>query len=108
MTKNILLGAVAALVLSPTATLAADLPLKAVPPPVVIYDWTGFYIGASAGGSLGGSQHYDPTGLMLTEDGYRVTGGLIGGTLGYNWQVSSFVFGFEGDLSWVGEYGSHI
>jgi hypothetical protein len=34
----------------------------------------------------------------LTEDGFRVTGGLIGGTLGYNWQVSGFVFGFEGDL----------
>ena len=34
-------------------------------------------------------------------------GGLIGGTLGYNWQVSSFVFGVEGDLSWVDEYGSH-
>jgi outer membrane immunogenic protein len=106
MTKNILLGAVAALVLSPTATLAADLPVKA-PPPVVIYDWTGFYLGVSGGGSLGGSNHYDPTGLMLTEDGFRVSGGLIGGTLGYNWQVSSFVFGFEGDLSWVDEYGSH-
>jgi outer membrane immunogenic protein len=33
---------------------------------------------------------------------------LVGGTLGYNWQVSSFVFGFEGDASWVGEYGSHL
>ena len=27
-----------------------------------------------------------------------MTGGLVGGTLGYNWQVSSFVIGFEGDL----------
>jgi outer membrane immunogenic protein len=107
MRKNIILGAVAALVLGPTAALAADLPVKA-PPPVVIYNWTGFYIGGSGGGSLGGSQHYDPAGLMLTEDGFRVQGGLIGGTLGYNWQVASFVFGFEGDASWVGEYGSHI
>jgi outer membrane immunogenic protein len=106
MTKNIILGAVAALVLGPTAALAADLPVKA-PPPIVIYDWTGFYIGAAGGGSLGGSNHVDPTGVNLTADGYNVKGGLVGGTLGYNWQVASFVFGFEGDLSWVGEYGSH-
>ena len=108
MRKNIILGAVAALVLGPTAALAADLPVKAPPPPVVIYDWTGFYIGGSAGGSLGGSNHVDPFGLNLTQEGFRVQGGLVGGTLGYNWQVGSFVVGFEGDASWVDEYGSHI
>ena len=107
MRKNIIFGAVAALVLGPTATLAADLSVKAPPPPVVIYDWNGLYIGVSGGGSLGGSNHVDPFGVNLTADGFRVQGGLIGGTLGYNWQVASFVFGFEGDLSWVGEYGSH-
>ena len=42
-----------------------------------------------------------------TRAGYNVKGGLAGGTLGYNWQVSSFVVGFEGDASWVGEYGSN-
>ena len=66
MTKNIILGAVAALVLGPTAALAADLPVKAAPPPVAIYDWTGFYIGAAGGGSLGTVNIYDPTGLTLT------------------------------------------
>jgi outer membrane immunogenic protein len=106
MRKNIILGAVAALVLGPTAALAADLPVKA-PPPVVIYDWTGFYIGVAGGGSLGGSNHVDPNGFNYTADGFRVQGGLIGGTLGYNWQVYRFVFGFEGDASWVGEYGSN-
>jgi len=107
MRKNIVLGAVAALVLGPTAALAADLPVKA-PPPVVIYDWTGFYIGGSAGGSLGGSNHVDPFGQNLTQEGFRVQGGLVGGTLGYNWQVYRFVVGFEGDASWVREYGSHF
>jgi outer membrane immunogenic protein len=106
MRKNIILGAVAALVLGPTTALAADLPVKA-PPPVVIYDWTGFYIGVAGGGSLGGSNHVDPSGINFTQEGYVVKGGLIGGTLGYNWQVSSFVFGVEGDLSWVAENGSH-
>jgi outer membrane immunogenic protein len=108
MANKLLLGAVAALVLGPTAVSAADLPVKAAPIPIPIYDWTGFYIGGAGGGSLGGSNHYDPTGLMLTGDGFRVAGGLIGGTLGYNWQVSSFVVGFEGDLSWVDESGDHL
>jgi outer membrane immunogenic protein len=106
MTNSILFSAVAALALGSTTALAADLPMKA-PPPVVIYDWTGFYIGGSGGGSFGGSNHVDPTGANLVADGFNVKGGLIGGTAGYNWQMSSLVLGFEGDLSWVSEYGSH-
>ena len=106
MTKNIILGAVAALVLGPTAALAADLAVKA-PPPVAIYDWTGFYIGVAGGGSLGTSDHIDVATGRSDASGYNIKGGLAGGTLGYNWQVSSFVFGFEADASWVGEYGSN-
>ena len=41
MTKNITLGAFTALLLGTAAAVAADLPVKA-PPPVAIYDWTGF------------------------------------------------------------------
>jgi outer membrane immunogenic protein len=106
MTKIILFGAVAALALGSTTASAADLPVKA-PPPVLIYEWTGFYIGGSGGGSFGGSNHVDPTGANLVADGFNVKGGLAGGTVGYNWQMSSLVLGFEGDLSWVGQYGSH-
>jgi outer membrane immunogenic protein len=106
MTKNIILGAIAALVLAPTAVSAADLAVKA-PPPVAIYDWTGFYIGVSAGGSLGNSDHIDAATGLSDAAGYNIKGGMVGGTLGYNWQVSSFVFGLEGDASWVNEYGSN-
>jgi len=106
MTKNILLGTLAAVVLAPTAALAADMPLKA-PVPVAIYDWTGFYIGVSGGGSLGTSDHVDIATGVSDAAGYNVKGGLAGGTLGYNWQMSSFVIGFEGDASWVGEHGSN-
>ena len=106
MTKNILLGAVAALVLGSTAVSAADLPVKAVAPIAPIYDWTGFYIGVSAGGSYGFSDHVDRATGVSDAGGYNVKGGLVGGTLGYNWQVSNFVVGFEGDVSWVAERGS--
>jgi outer membrane immunogenic protein len=109
MTKYIALGAIAALVLGTTVGSAADLPMKAKAPPFeAIYDWTGFYIGISGGGSLGQSTHIDrATGLGDTI-GYNVKGGLVGGTLGYNWQMGPLVVGLEGDISWVGEYGSHI
>jgi outer membrane immunogenic protein len=109
MTKYIAFGAIAALVLGTTAGSAADLPMKAKAPPLeAIYDWTGFYIGISGGGSLGQSTHIDrATGLGDTI-GYNVKGGLVGGTLGYNWQMGPLVVGLEGDISWVGEYGSHI
>jgi outer membrane immunogenic protein len=107
MTKSIILGAVAALVLAPTAVSAADLPIKA-PPPIILYDWTGFYIGAAGGGSIGTSDHIDVATGVSDALGYNVTGWLFGGTLGYNWQVSSFVFGFEGDASWVSEFGRNV
>jgi outer membrane immunogenic protein len=84
--KLLLLGTVAALALGSTSVWAADLPMKAAPPL---------------------PPPYDPFGQNLTADGFRVRGGLAGGTVGFNWQISSLVLGFEGDLSWVGEYGSH-
>jgi outer membrane immunogenic protein len=109
MTRNIILGTIAAVVLGPTVASAADLPAYTkAPASAVIYDWTGFYIGVAGGGSFGSSNHIDrATGLSDTL-GYNVKGGLVGGTFGYNWQMSNFVFGIEGDASWVGEYGSHF
>jgi outer membrane immunogenic protein len=107
MMKKILLSTAAVLALAPTTAFAADLPMKAVPPVAPIYDWTGFYIGVSGGGSVGASDHLDrATGLSFA-NGYNITGGLGGGTIGYNWQMSRFVIGFEGDASWGSEYGSN-
>jgi outer membrane immunogenic protein len=109
MTKNVVLGAIAALVLGTAAAAAADLPMKTkAPPPNPMYDWTGFYIGVSGGGSLGQSTHIDQATGLGDTIGYNVKGGLVGGTIGYNWQVGSLVVGFEGDASWVGEYGSNM
>ena len=70
-------------------------------PPVYnpIYNWTGFYVGINGGGGWGNSQW----------DGinkFDVSGGLIGGTIGYNWQVGQIVVGAEGDIDWSGIKGS--
>jgi outer membrane immunogenic protein len=81
--------------------------VKAAPVPAAIYDWTGFYIGVTAGGSVGASDHVDRGTGLSDANGYNITGGLGGGTIGYNWQISRFVIGFEGDGSWGSEYGSN-
>jgi outer membrane immunogenic protein len=49
--KKIFLAGVALIaVASGTSARAADIAIYKTPPPVAIYSWTGFYVGASAGG----------------------------------------------------------
>jgi outer membrane immunogenic protein len=77
---------------------AADLPRRfdSVPQRAFapVYNWTGFYIGINGGGAWGDSR-WDSVGT------FDVSGAMIGGTVGYNWQVQQFVFGLEGDLDWT-------
>jgi outer membrane immunogenic protein len=85
--------------------LAADLsvaPLYKAPPAVVTqaYNWTGFYLGANGGGGWGHS-YWD-----TSADRIGTSGGLVGGTVGYNWQVGSAVFGLEGDIDWANLKGT--
>jgi outer membrane immunogenic protein len=39
-------------------------------------------------------------------DTFDLSGGLIGGTVGYNWQFGQAVIGAEGDLDWSGIKGT--
>jgi outer membrane immunogenic protein len=66
-----------------------------VPP----YSWTGFYIGLSGGGALGSSS-WNSTGSR------DISGGLVGGTAGYNYQIGQAVVGIEGDVDWADINGS--
>jgi outer membrane immunogenic protein len=84
--------------------LAADLAPRYQQPvarPLVYYPpyWTGFYLGINGGGGWGESQ-WDGVGS------FRVSGGLIGGTIGYGWQSNRVVIGAEGDIDWSGIRGS--
>jgi outer membrane immunogenic protein len=49
MKKLILGSAIAAMIAGPA--LAADMPVKAPPPPPVLYDWSGAYVGFNIGGA---------------------------------------------------------
>jgi outer membrane immunogenic protein len=99
--------AVSILTVSSVSAFAADLaarPYTKAPPMIpAVYDWTGGYIGIEGGYGWGHSNQTDP-GIAppapLGEGSYSLSGGLIGGTLGYNWQTGPWVFGLEGDYSW--------
>jgi outer membrane immunogenic protein len=85
---------------------AADLPPRPAPAPYYkapvvspIYNWTGFYIGINGGGGFGRSA-WDSTG------GFNTSGGLVGGTIGYNYQAGAAVFGLEGDIDWANINGT--
>ena len=109
MDKKIALAAALAASFAGSA-LAADLPSKKAPvaaPPVM--SWTGFYVGANAGGAWSGNnsgnlQVYGGTpALSVIPVGRKVSnsyGGFLGGgQVGYNYQLmQSFVIGAEADI----------
>jgi outer membrane immunogenic protein len=104
--KRILLSAAALALLSGSHVLAADLPPAAAPPPRApaayapppLFSWTGFYLGINGGYGFGQSGWTDvingPTG------NFNTSGFLIGGTIGGNYQIGSFVIGVEADGDW--------
>jgi outer membrane immunogenic protein len=75
--------------------MATKAPIYAVP----IYNWTGLYVGINGGGAFGRSR-WDSTG------GFDTSGGMVGGTVGYNWQFGTWVLGIEGDIDWADIKGS--
>src|SRR5579864_2048423 len=52
------------------------------------YNWTGFYVGINGGYGWGTSNVAAP--FPGSSDTH---GGLVGGTMGYNWQMGRTVFG---------------
>ena len=66
------------------------------------YNWTGLYFGVNGGGGWGRSW------WSGNATGLNVSGGLIGGTAGYNWQTSNVVLGVEGDVDWSRLQGDTI
>jgi outer membrane immunogenic protein len=105
--KRILLASVGfvALVGALGPAVAADLPrqmMTRAPAYVApFYNWTGFYVGLNGGGGFGSSS-WDG----IPAGNFNVSGGMIGGTVGYNWQYGAWVFGLEGDVDWTNLKGS--
>jgi outer membrane immunogenic protein len=100
--KLFVIGALALFGAAPAG--AADLsvaPLYRAPPAVAApaNNWSGFYLGINGGGGWGRS-------TWDSADSFNLSGGLVGGTAGMNWQVGQAVFGVEGDVDWTNLSGS--
>lgn len=116
-----ILGSLAA-VAAISSAAAADLPVKARPAPPApvaeVWNWSGFYIGINGGYSWGRAARdvtfanaatgapILPTLGTARSDASRLNGGLFGGQIGYNWQMSNWVIGVETDAQWTGQRGS--
>jgi outer membrane immunogenic protein len=72
-------------------------------PVIAAYNWTGFYLGANAGYSIGHDATLQNVGGLLEALTITPAGGLFGGQLGYNWQSGNWVVGVEGDGQWAGQ-----
>lgn len=81
------------------------MPVKAPPVPVVVYTWTGCYIGGNGGGLWAHKRWTDDDTLSTTfgrqlED-HTTSGGMAGGQIGCDYQTGRWVFGIEGSYDWV-------
>ena len=93
--KKLLMAAAAlvAFALSGIAN-AADLALPPAPPlivPAPVLSWTGPYVGLNGGGGWGTTDHTFTgvaAGLSASTGNFKITGGLAGGTWGYNYQMA--------------------
>jgi outer membrane immunogenic protein len=114
--KTYLSTGVALAALASGTAFAADLPVKA-PLPARVLSWTGFYAGINAGGSIGvnsdtqnaafASTFLGANGLLSTADKHASRGAVVGGQIGYNWQLPSrWVVGLEADWQWTSQKNS--
>ncbi len=94
---------------------AADMAVKALPPPPPLPTWTGFYVGVHGGAAwqhsgtwswvdpnfVAGQAGAVPSPLAIGNSSPNL--GAVGGIqAGYNWQFwQTFVLGVEGDISWT-------
>ena len=114
--KRVWLAALASAAMSLTSpTFAADM---AVPPPVAAapvvrqvpyFDWTGVYIGLNGGW---GQSHvcWDQvlTGVLVVDGCKDVSGGMVGGQIGFRQQIGYWVWGVEAQGDWADLTGSRI
>jgi outer membrane immunogenic protein len=100
--KKLFLATVSVLALS-RAAFAADLETKAPRYQAVpAANWTGSYLGIQGGLVQQNGTFQDLNAQAPALPNASKLGGTAGGVLGYNWQHGSFVYGLEGDWSWLG------
>jgi outer membrane immunogenic protein len=107
--------AIAAIALIGTPAFAADMAVKAPPPPPApVYSWTGFYVGGNVGYGFGRARNdfaFEQSCVCIANAFWSFNGservdlsGAIGGAqAGYNWQADAALYGIETDIQASGQ-----
>ena len=85
------------------------MPLKAKAPPLAApYNWTGFYVGANVGYSVGRDPSAFASAFFGGAESFSLqpAGAIGGGQVGYNWQRGHWVLGIEADIQASGQKDS--
>jgi outer membrane immunogenic protein len=83
--------------LPPPAPPPAQAPAVYVPAPEPVYNWAGVYLGINGGWGWGGAKWTANTGVGNISGTPDDHGGVVGATLGVNFQAGALVFGIDGD-----------
>jgi outer membrane immunogenic protein len=113
--KNMLLAGTALIALVSGSAMAADMRPAPAPAPVYtkapmmapLFTWTGCYIGGNAGGLWARKETSNALQSPGTAEGsIDINSWLAGGQIGCNYQVSTWVFGIQGDYDWTNASGN--
>ena len=94
--KKLFVAGITAVAFCGAPVLAADMAVKAPPPPAPLSSWTGCYVGGNIGGGWGQKSLIDPpTGLL--DNNQNPAGVVGGGQIGCDYQFAgSWVIGIQG------------
>jgi outer membrane immunogenic protein len=84
---------------------AADMELKAPPPPPVDV-WGGWYVGLNGGGSFGRVRDTTNDGVVFSSMSSKLNGVIGGDQVGYNWHSGNWLLGLEADIQGSSERGT--
>src|SRR5665811_878742 len=124
--KKLFLSGVVFTALAVGPALAADMPRKApvyMPPPPPVLSWNGWYVGLNAGAhwfnnsdiDIVSAPAFNCSGCVTDILNQAVVGGTAnlsngnkvgfigGGQIGYNWQVTNWLWGIEADFQGIGQ-----
>jgi outer membrane immunogenic protein len=102
---------IGAMLVSSISAQAADLPqapppqapVAYIPAQIPLYNWSGVYLGINGGWGFGTAKW---TVAGFGASSAHDNGGVIGGTLGFNYQINALVIGVEGDADFSGINGN--
>jgi outer membrane immunogenic protein len=101
--RKLMMTAVAIGGLAAGPAVAADMPVKALPPPPPVFTWTGPYAGLQAGGGWAHTNYASDfncaVGVLCESADQNSSGWVLGGQLGYRYQFNRVVLGIEGSFA---------